>query len=237
MHRIRQIVLIPILFFPLMPILSFAGEVDLPKTGQETCSDIYGNVIPCQDTGQDGDIQAGVEWPVPRFEDNEDGTVTLGTADAGARITFTNVNAVDVTDKDWVLIQLNTVYHEFAHIVHQNFKLPPAFETISPTGYTSAGSWFVLSDDDALKRGFVSPYATSSPNEDFAETVANYLFDKDFYENFITIDNACTSAECEERNVGKTMISEKLNSIRSHYKKVTGVDLDELRESVQVRLK
>jgi len=167
---------------------------------------------------------------------NEDGTVILGTADAGARITFTNVNAVDLNDNDWILIQLNTVYHEFAHIVTQNYKLPTAYETISPQGYTSAGSWFVLDDEEALVRGFVSPYATSSPNEDYAETVAYYLFDKDFQSNFITLEDNCTSPACEERNNGRIKISEKLNSIRSQYEKVTGVNLDDVRTSVQSRL-
>jgi hypothetical protein len=48
----------------------------LPQTGQTTCSDSGGNGIPCADTGQDGDVQAGVEWPSPRFTDNDDGTIT-----------------------------------------------------------------------------------------------------------------------------------------------------------------
>ena len=61
--------------FPQHVIL-FAGEVDLPKTGQTTCYDEEGGVIDCAGTGQDGDIQAGVEWPSPRFTDNNDGTVT-----------------------------------------------------------------------------------------------------------------------------------------------------------------
>ena len=60
----------------LIPLCSFAGEVNLPKTGQTTCYDASGNVIDCAQTGQDGDIQAGVDWPQPRFEDNGDGTVT-----------------------------------------------------------------------------------------------------------------------------------------------------------------
>ena len=55
---------------------SLAGSVDLPKTGQTTCYDASGNVISCPGTGQDGDIQAGVAWPSPRFTDNGDGTVT-----------------------------------------------------------------------------------------------------------------------------------------------------------------
>lgn len=167
---------------------------------------------------------------------NEDGTVTLGTADAGAQITFTNVNAIDVENENWRDLQLQTVYHEFAHIVHQKYKLPPSFENITSSGYTSAGSWFTLTDEQALQRGFVSPYATSSPNEDFAETVAFYLFDEDFMNHFINEETNCQTSACIDRNEGRKLIKEKLNAIRDHYEKVTGVDLDQLREAVQARL-
>jgi substrate import-associated zinc metallohydrolase lipoprotein len=167
---------------------------------------------------------------------NSDGTVTLGTADAGARITFTNVNAIDVNDEDWVFLQLQTVYHEFAHIVHQKYSLPAAYETITPSGYTSAGSWFNLTNEEALIRGFVSPYSTSNPNEDFAEVVAFYLFEKDFFVKFIDQEEDCTTANCENRNAGRLSINQKLSAIKSHYKKVTGVDLDDVRVAVQSRL-
>ena len=167
---------------------------------------------------------------------NNDGTITLGTADAGAQITFTDVNQIDETDEQWRTRQFNVVYHEFAHIVHQRYKLPPAFETISPSGYTGAGSWFVLTNDDALQRGCVTPYATSSPNEDFAETVAFFIFDTDFDENFMIDEENCASAECEARNVGREMIRQKLAAISDHYAKVTGVKLESLRESVQAKL-
>lgn len=167
---------------------------------------------------------------------NVDGTVTLGTADAGAQITFTNVNAIDREDDDWVQLQLQTVYHEFAHTVHQRFKLPNAFETIAATGYTSGGSWFTLTDNEALERGFVSPYATSSPNEDFAETVAFYLFNSNFEEAILTDEPDCTSPACVERNEGRERVREKVASISEHYKKVTGIDLEDLREVIQSKL-
>lgn len=67
---------LPISFAPLTTSLSQAGTVDLPQTGQKTCYDTSGNVIPCTGTGQDGEIQAGVPWPSPRFTDNGNGTVT-----------------------------------------------------------------------------------------------------------------------------------------------------------------
>ena len=59
-----------------LPLISTAGTVNLPQTGQTTCYDTSGSVIPCTNTGQDGDIRAGVAWPNPRFTDNSDGTMT-----------------------------------------------------------------------------------------------------------------------------------------------------------------
>jgi uncharacterized repeat protein (TIGR01451 family) len=53
-----------------------APAVALPRTGQMTCYDTAGIIIDCAGTGQDGDIQAGVARPDPRFTDNGDGTLT-----------------------------------------------------------------------------------------------------------------------------------------------------------------
>jgi substrate import-associated zinc metallohydrolase lipoprotein len=166
---------------------------------------------------------------------NNDGTILLGTADAGARITLTEVNFVDTGDKEWVLRQLGTIYHEFAHIVHQRYNLPPNWQQISPEGYTSSGSWYNLSDEEALQRGFVSPYATSSFNEDFAEFVAFLLFDEQFYETYID-DEVCSSVDCNARNEGRVKLRKKYSAILEHYKENTGVDLLSLRELIQEKL-
>ena len=68
--------ILPVVFLMILPDFVFAGDINLPKTGQTICYDVDGAVIDCAGTGQDGDIQAGVEWPSPRFTDNNDGTVT-----------------------------------------------------------------------------------------------------------------------------------------------------------------
>jgi hypothetical protein len=49
----------------------------LRKSGQTTCYETGTSYaeIPCAGTGQDGEHQAGVTWPVPRFTDKGDGTV------------------------------------------------------------------------------------------------------------------------------------------------------------------
>lgn len=54
------------------------GPAPVPKTKQTTCytDEEPGDEIDCTNTGRDGDLQKGVEWPDPRFTDNLDGTVT-----------------------------------------------------------------------------------------------------------------------------------------------------------------
>jgi hypothetical protein len=44
----------------------------LPKTGQTSCYNTAGDTITCMGTGQDGDLQKGVDWPDPRFTVNGD---------------------------------------------------------------------------------------------------------------------------------------------------------------------
>ena len=162
-----------------------------------------------------------------------DGAILLGQAEAGASITLLNVNEIDYSDREWLDQQLGTIYHEFAHIVHQLYKLPTDFEKISPQGYTSTGSWYNLTEQEALERGFVSPYGTSNPNEDFAELVAFYIFYTDFDETYLNLTPDCTTADCERENEGKEKINEKLVAIKEHYLNVTGVNLDDLRAEVQ----
>ncbi len=55
------------------------ASVPLPKTGQTKCYDPTGDTdveSACSGTGQDGEVQAGIEWPDPRLINNNDGTVT-----------------------------------------------------------------------------------------------------------------------------------------------------------------
>lgn len=167
---------------------------------------------------------------------NADGTVTLGTADAGARITLSEVNLIDVDNREWVFRQLGTIYHEFAHIMHQRYNLPPSWQEISPQGYTSLGSWYNLTDEEALQRGFVSPYGTSTFNEDFAEVVAFLLYDPQFYEKYINDETDCTTSDCDARNEGRAKLRRKYNAILAHYEQYTGVDLLAVRELIQAKL-
>jgi hypothetical protein len=49
----------------------------VPKTGQTGCWDTHGTPLPnCANSGQDGEYQKGVTWPVPRFVTSTTGIVT-----------------------------------------------------------------------------------------------------------------------------------------------------------------
>ena len=68
----KQMILTATVFIVLLPMLAFTGTIELPQTGQTKCYDSAGVEITCAGTGQDGDIQAGVQWPSPRFVVNGD---------------------------------------------------------------------------------------------------------------------------------------------------------------------
>lgn len=64
------------------PSLNFYGGAEdsqftrVFQTGQKRCWNANGEPISCTGSGQDGDIRAGLPSPSPRFNDNNDGTVT-----------------------------------------------------------------------------------------------------------------------------------------------------------------
>ena len=57
-------------FFLTWPVRGM-GDIILPATGQTRCYDAKGQLISCAGSGQDGEFQSGVRWPVPRFEESE----------------------------------------------------------------------------------------------------------------------------------------------------------------------
>jgi hypothetical protein len=52
------------------------GSAPVEDTGQKSCWNASGTSISCSGTGQDGELQRGVDWPTPRFTDEGDGAVT-----------------------------------------------------------------------------------------------------------------------------------------------------------------
>jgi hypothetical protein len=53
-----------------------SASLTVPRTGQTICYDAFDAPVACSGTGQDGELQAGVPWPIPRFSDNGDQTIS-----------------------------------------------------------------------------------------------------------------------------------------------------------------
>lgn len=111
--------------------------------------------------------------------DPSTGTITVGLAEGGIKVSLFHVNALDLNSPD----QLNeyyfkTMHHEFAHILHQTKTYPAKFNTIS-VGKYDGSNWQDRQEGVVLSCGFVTTYASSAYREDFAEIIANYIVKTD----------------------------------------------------------
>lgn len=170
------------------------GKVPLPRTGQTTCYNVAGAVIPCGTgigLGQDGNLQLGVTWPNPRFTTNGDGTVTdnltgliwlenadcaAGTMDWEAALAFSNTlfdgsgahNGGDcgLSDGSGVGEWRLPNVRELQSLVHYGAESPAVPDT-SGTGQWSEGDPF---------SGLVSDLYWSSTTDANSTTTAWYVY-------------------------------------------------------------
>ncbi len=184
---------------------------------------------------------------------NANGTVQLGTAEGGLKITLyvgnwleTNPlgngspmieinynNGTDESDgytvrllsKDDVnFYYLHTIHHEFAHILNQHKAYTTDFNTVSKGDYSA--QWNSLSDAEAAEKGFISAYASSAPGEDFVEVFAYYvtLSDEEWNDR---LEGAGTE--------GAGRITRKLAIVKDYMMKEWGMDVDRLRQELDRR--
>ncbi|MDI3322676.1 zinc-binding metallopeptidase [Pinibacter soli] len=101
-----------------------------------------------------------------------DGSVILGTAEAGRKVVLYNINNLTTTKPATVTKLMHVIEHEFTHILHMNVRYPTEFKTLTPV-YTS--TWTNFTADQANAQGFITPYAMNSSDEDFAEMVSTMV--------------------------------------------------------------
>ena len=159
---------------------------------------------------------------------NSQGSVVLGTAEGGLKITLYNVNELDVNNPNIDFLNtwfFKTMHHEFAHILHQTKNYSTDFNLIS-TDYQGP-SWLNLeSDEIANTMGFITRYASFSPDEDFVEIISNYItHDAGYWENVLNNGGA----------LGKIKLQKKFDIVRKYLKDSWGIDIDKLRDIVQRR--
>lgn len=171
---------------------------------------------------------------------NLDGSRVTGQAEGGTLIRFTEVNDFNLKKEKWILAQLETAFHEYAHIIHQTFGFPEDYRNITPDHY-SKGGWKSLKLKDAIKLGMVSTYASSAPEEDFAEMF--YFWIVSPYEDLEYMFNEQSTTgvkptliqEVIEMNAGRRLIQQKLLTLEKYLKRI-GLDLQNIRNDLQGRL-
>lgn len=170
----------------------------------------------------------------PAYDDN--GTMVLGTAEGGMKITLYNVNDLNLEKID--LNMLNTYYfrtmhHEFAHILHQTRNYDPAFDRITENAYIG-NNWYIYTDpetggkssrtdEQAWQAGFVTPYSMSESREDFVENIAMYITHDQAY-----WDNMMEKAGKE----GAAILKRKFTIVFNYMLETWEINLNELREVV-----
>ncbi|WP_282126064.1 zinc-binding metallopeptidase [Marinifilum flexuosum] len=155
------------------------------------------------------------------------GTMVLGTAEGGLKITLYNINNLDVTNIDMLYrMYFRTIFHEFSHILHQTKDYSTDFDKISSAKYVG-GSWNdAWNGKSSLEAGFISDYASKEANEDFVELIAHY----------ITNTEASWLAKMNSAGAsGKPILTQKITIVKSYMKEVWSIDMDDLREAIQTR--
>lgn len=164
----------------------------------------------------------------PEYE-KSGGSMVLGTAEGGLKITLFNVNALDPKNPNINVLNewyFKTMHHEFAHILHQKKNYPTDFNLLSAGKYQGAGWINLEADADAFKLGFVSRYASSEVQEDFVEILAVYV-------TYSTIawNNILKTAG----KTGSEIILQKLEMVTDYLSDSWDIDINELRRIVLER--
>ncbi|MBV3637657.1 zinc-binding metallopeptidase [Bacteroides cellulosilyticus] len=165
----------------------------------------------------------------PEYE-KSGGSMVLGTAEGGLKITLFNVNGLDTENPDIDALNywyFKTMHHEFAHILHQKKNYSTEFNTISAGKYTGPG-WVNITNEAAMKMGFVSNYASTETQEDFVETIALY----------VTYTNEQWQAILDTAGAsGAAIILQKFEMVKDYLAESWGIDIDQLHKIVQEREK
>ena len=157
-------------------------------------------------------------------------TEVVGSAEGGYKVTLNKINALtDELLHDYSAMTeyyFHTMHHEFTHILTQLRDYSTDFRTVSAGKYTSTG-WVNVDDSKSAKMGFVTGYASSEYNEDFAETFSTYVtFTDEMWNKLLD------SGVADKDTSGRDAILKKLEILRVYFKERWGVDIDKLRTIV-----
>jgi len=159
-------------------------------------------------------------------------SVVLGEAEGGLRVSFFNVNSIVTGDASTYMRFVKTMHHEYAHIFQQKIATDPSFDQITPGMYVS-DNWTSVSEIDAWRGGCISPYAASSPREDWVELFSIFVINTpEWWDNMLA--RASTDASGNPAD-GANLINKKFEIVYNYYKDSWDIDLYEMRDIVNRR--
>lgn len=160
----------------------------------------------------------------------------VGYAEGGLKIAFSDVNSMDLDNitMDYLSSRyLKTAFHENAHILHQTKQYTADFANLTATTYMGDDWPVAYSLDSAYRLGYVSNYASSEPNEDFAEIFAIYVTGGQ--ENWDNILERASQFNGGSPASGRSIIEQKLEIVRNYMMGQWNIDMDELRGVFEAR--
>lgn len=157
-------------------------------------------------------------------EYNDNGTITLGTAEGGRKIVLFVVNDFSKTDESQVKQMLHTIHHEFGHILHQTIMYPQEYKSIT-TDYTASWNDFTL--EEARSRGYITEYARSNPDDDFVEMISIMLIEGK--EGFDAIVNSTPAS-------AQALLRQKEQIVVGYFEEAWGIDFYSLQARTQAAI-
>jgi len=181
---------------------------------------------------------------IGEWEYRNNGTIILGTAEGGKKILLAGINYLPkVLAGNDVAETLNyyyvkTIHHEFVHILNQTRNYSTDFKVVTGNAYV-ADSWSEEPYNSRavyLKRGFISAYAQMEDKEDFAEMLSIYITTTaEQWETELKAAEGIYDAEKQGSVTGRQLIEAKLDIVRAYMFNVWGINIDDLRNTIQRR--
>jgi len=132
---------------------------------------------------------------------------------------------------------ISVLFHESAHTPHEERAYPPEFDKLSALEYQKqdAFSYWWRTGQNASYAGFVSDYASTDADEDFAELFAYYILDSDS-EWADRLKGAEGKNRSDAKYTGREIIEKKVAIMKEYLRSEYSADLDKIRAEAQKRL-
>ena len=132
---------------------------------------------------------------------------------------------------------ISTLFHESAHTLHEERAYPPEFDKLSALDYQKqdAFSYWSRKGLESLHAGFVSDYASTDADEDFAELFATYVLrtDEEWAE---LLKSANKKIRPDAQYTGKEIILKKLSIMKQYIRDEYSTDLEAIRQKALEKL-